>query len=111
MRPAGFPPGARIKDAHGWGVRVVDLRWLVPLNAAFIVEQARRARRILIADEGRRSAGAGEGVVTAIIEGGCGGRPSGRVVGADSDTPLAGAALLVVPGEDDTVAAAAKLDA
>jgi len=90
---------------------VVDLRWLVPLDTAFIVEQARRGRRILIVDEGRRSAGVGEGVVTAIIEGGFGGRPFGRVVGADTFTPLAGAALLVIPCEDDIVAAAAKLDA
>jgi 2-oxoisovalerate dehydrogenase E1 component len=32
-----------------------------------------------------------------------------RVVGADTYTPLAGAALLVIPGEDDIVAAAQAL--
>ena len=57
-------------------------------------------------DEGRRSAGVGEGVITAIIEGGFGARPFRRVVGADTYTPLAGAAFLVIPGEDDIVAAA-----
>src|SRR5690606_11385356 len=109
--PMSLRAARRIEAAHGWSVRVVDLRWLVPLDTAFIVEQARRGRRILIVDEGRRSAGVGEGVLTAIIEGGFGGRPFGRVVGADTFTPLAGAALLVIPGEDDIVAAAAKLDA
>jgi len=60
-------------------------------------------------DEGRRSAGVGEGVITALIEGGLGGTPLRRVVGVDTYTPLAGAALLVIPGEDDIVAAAAAL--
>ena len=89
---------------------MVDLRWLVPLNEEFIREQAASARRLLVVDEGRRSAGVGEGVVTAIIEGGFGARPFRRVVGADTYTPLAGAAFLVIPGEDDIVAAAAELD-
>jgi 2-oxoisovalerate dehydrogenase E1 component len=87
----------------------VDLRWLVPLNEAFIREQAAGARRILIVDEGRRSAGVGEGIVTALVEGGLGKTPQRRVVGADTFTPLAGAAFLVIPGDDDIVAAADSL--
>jgi 2-oxoisovalerate dehydrogenase E1 component len=107
--PMSLRAARRIEAAHGWKVRVVDLRWLVPLDEAFIVGQARDAKRILVVDEGRRSAGVGEGVVTAIIEGGFGARPFRRVVGADTYTPLAGAAFLVIPGEDDIVAAAAEL--
>ena len=108
--PMSLRAARRIEAAHGWTVRVVDLRWLVPLNETFIVEQARDAKRILVVDEGRRSAGVGEGVITAIAEGGYGGRPFARVVGADTYTPLAGAAFLVIPGEDDIVEAAAALD-
>jgi 2-oxoisovalerate dehydrogenase E1 component len=107
--PMSLRAARRIEAAHGWTVRVVDLRWLVPLNEDFIRAQARDAKRILVVDEGRRSAGVGEGVITAIAEGGFGARPFGRVVGADTYTPLAGAAFLVIPGEDDIVAAAAKL--
>ena len=88
---------------------MVDLRWLVPLNADYIVEQAKTAKRILIVDEGRHSAGVGEGVITAIAEGGHGARPFQRVVGVDTYTPLAGAAFLVIPGEEDIVAAADRL--
>ena len=54
------------------------------------------------------SAGVGEGVITAIVEGGQGATPLRRVVGADTYTPLAGAALLVLPGDADVVAAAEK---
>jgi len=107
--PMSLRAARRIEAAHGWKVRVVDLRWLVPLNDSFIVAQATKAKRIVIVDEGRKSAGVGEGVITAIVEGGLGHLPLRRVVGADTFTPLAGAAFLVLPGDDDIVAAAAEL--
>ena len=109
----GLPMSLRaarlIEQQHGWKVRVVDLRWLVPLNDAFIAAQAAGAKRILVVDEGRHSAGVGEGVITAIVEAGHGATPLRRVVGVDTYTPLAGAALLVLPGDADIVAAAAEL--
>lgn len=98
-----------LEKKYGWKTRVVDLRWLVPLNEAFIREQAKTAKRILIVDEGRRSAGVGEGIITAVVEGGFGARPFRRVVGADTFTPLAGAAFLVIPSEEEIVAAAETL--
>ena len=107
--PMSLRAARQIGDAHGWGIRVVDLRWLVPLNDAWIVDQARNARHIIIVDEGRHSAGVGEGVITAIAEGGLGAVPFRRVVGVDTYTPLAGAAFLVIPGEEDIVAAAEQL--
>ncbi len=108
--PMSLRAARRIEQAHGWKVRVVDLRWLVPLDDAYIAAQARSGRRVIVVDEGRRSAGVGEGVVTALAEAGLGHLPLRRVVGADTYTPLAGAAFLVIPGEDDIVAAAAELD-
>ena len=107
--PMSLRAARRIEAQHGWKVRVVDLRWLVPLNQDFIAEQARSAQRILVVDEGRHSAGVGEGVITAIVEAGLGAKPLERVVGVDTYTPLAGAAFLVLPGDDDVVAAATKL--
>jgi 2-oxoisovalerate dehydrogenase E1 component len=107
--PMSLRAARRIEAAQGWKVRVVDLRWLVPLNDSFIVAQAVNAKRIVVVDEGRKSAGVGEGVITAIVEGGLGHLPLRRVVGADTFTPLAGAAFLVLPGDDDIVAAAAEL--
>jgi 2-oxoisovalerate dehydrogenase E1 component len=90
-------------------VRVVGLRWLLPLNEAFLREQAAAAKRILVVDEGRRSAGVGEGILSALVEGGFGATPVARVCGADTYTPLAGAAFLVLPAEEDIVAAARGL--
>ncbi|HET6632452.1 MAG TPA: thiamine pyrophosphate-dependent enzyme [Rhodanobacteraceae bacterium] len=107
--PMALRAAKRIEQAQGWKVRVVDLRWLLPLNEKFIATQAASAERIIVLDEGRRSAGVGEGVITALVEAGFGATPLRRVVGADSFTPLAGAAQLVLPGEDDIVAAAESL--
>ena len=107
--PMSLRAARRIGQAHGWKVRVVDLRWLVPLNEAAIARHAGECRRILVVDEGRRSAGVGEGIITAIVEAGFGDKPLRRVVGADTFTPLAGAAFLVIPSDDEIVAAANAL--
>lgn len=107
--PMALRAARDIERELGWRVRVVDLRWLVPLNDAFITAHARRATRIIVLDEGRKSAGVGEGVITAILEGGCGAKPLRRVVGADTFTPLASASLLGLPDEAAVVAAAREL--
>ena len=107
--PMALRSARSIEKALNWKVRVVDLRWLAPLNDGFIAEQAKNAKHILVLDEGRKSAGVGEGVITAIVEAGFGSTPLERVVGADTYTPLAGAAFLVLPGDADVVAAAKKL--
>ena len=107
--PMSLRAAREIGARRGWKIRVADLRWLVPLNEAFIAAQAKGARRILVVDEGRRSAGVGEGVITALVEAGLGATPLRRVVGADTYTPLAGAAFLVLPGEADIAAAADAL--
>ena len=107
--PMSLRAARAIETQRGWKIRVVDLRWLVPLNEAFIATQARGVRRIVVVDEGRRSAGVGEGIITALVEAGLGATPLRRVVGADTYTPLAGAAFLVLPGESDIVAAATAL--
>ncbi|MGA9828098.1 MAG: transketolase C-terminal domain-containing protein [Rhodanobacteraceae bacterium] len=108
--PMSLRAAREIEARRGWQVRIVDLRWLVPLNEAVIAKQASNARRIVIVDEGRHSAGVGEGVITAIVEAGHGDTPLRRVVGADCFTPLAGAALLVLPAESDIVAAAESFE-
>jgi 2-oxoisovalerate dehydrogenase E1 component len=109
--PMALRSARTIEKELGWKTRVVDLRWLAPLNDAFIAAQAKNAKRIIVLDEGRKSAGVGEGVITAIVEAGYGNTPLERVVGADTYTPLAGAAFLVLPGDAEVVAAAKKLAA
>ncbi len=103
--PMALRAARQVAAATGKRTRVVDLRWLQPLNHDAIARHAGACERILVLDEGRRSAGIGEGVITAIVEAGWGNKPLQRVVGDDTYTPLAAAANLILP-TDDTVAAA-----
>ncbi len=107
--PMSLRAARAIEAELGWHSRVLDLRWLVPLNAGAIARHGAECRRILVVDEGRRSGGVGEGVITALVEAGLGERPIARVAGADSYTPLAAAANLILPQEADIVAAARAL--
>ncbi|WP_102788000.1 thiamine pyrophosphate-dependent enzyme [Stenotrophomonas bentonitica] len=107
--PMSLRAARAIEQQLGWQVRVVDLRWLVPLNAGFISGQAADAQRVLVVDEGRHSAGVGEGVITALVEAGLGHLPIQRVCGADTYTPLAGAALCVLPSDNAVLNAALAL--
>lgn len=107
--PMSLRAARQIEDSLQWKVRVVDLRWLQPLNEAAIARHAGECKRILVVDEGRRSAGVGEGIITAIVESGHGAKPLRRIVGADTYTPLAGAAFAVIPADADIVNAAIDL--
>jgi 2-oxoisovalerate dehydrogenase E1 component len=91
---------ARRLAARGIHVQVVDLRWLAPLPVADIVAAAESTGRVLVVDETRHSGGVGEGVVTALVEGGFPG-PIHRVASADSFVPLGTAAEHVLLSEDE----------
>ena len=93
---------------HGIAVTVVDLRWVVPLPSEDLLHRLSEFDRVLIADETRHDGGVGEGVVTALVEGGYDGAIH-RVSSANSFVPLGAAADLVLLSEDRIVAAALKL--
>jgi 2-oxoisovalerate dehydrogenase E1 component len=93
---------------RGVGVRVVDMRWIVPLPVDDIVREANATGRVLVVDETRRSGGVGEGVVAELVDAGFAGR-IGRVASVDSFVPLGDAARLVLVSEADIEAAADRL--
>jgi 2-oxoisovalerate dehydrogenase E1 component len=94
--------------AEGIHVTVLDLRWLSPLPVDELVAEARRTGRVLVVDETRRSGGVGEGVLAALVEGGCTG-PMARVAAHDTFVPLGEAAWTVLVREDDVLTAAREL--
>jgi 2-oxoisovalerate dehydrogenase E1 component len=107
--PMSLRAARTLERDHGVRSRVLDLRWLLPLNAGEIARHARDCARIVVVDEGRRSAGVGEGVITAIVEAGLGAKPLVRIVGEDTYTPLGGAANTVLPSDAAIVEAATAL--
>jgi 2-oxoisovalerate dehydrogenase E1 component len=96
---------------QGHGVRVLDLRWLAPLNHAGIAEHARICGRVLVVDECRRTGGGvAEAVMADLAE-----RDETRGVrvarhaAADTYIPLGPGAPLCLPSADSIEAAARAL--
>jgi 2-oxoisovalerate dehydrogenase E1 component len=99
---------ARRLAAAGISAEVLDLRWLAPLPVEDILAAAQSTGRVLVVDETRHSGGVGEGVVTALVEGGFFG-PIHRVASQDSFVPLGTAAAHVLLSEDEIEKAALGL--
>ncbi|MCB9465657.1 MAG: MFS transporter [Candidatus Eisenbacteria bacterium] len=101
----------RLLESEGIRCRVFDLRWLAPLDVEGMARHARECGRVLIVDEGRRSGGVSEAMITALVEQGLGGLPIRRVVGEDTYIPLGPAANLVLPSEEQIDVAVRELAA
>jgi 2-oxoisovalerate dehydrogenase E1 component len=99
---------ARRLAAAGMAAQVLDLRWLAPLPVEDLLAAARSTGRVLVVDETRHSGGVGEGVITALVEGGFAG-PIQRVASQDSFVPLGAAAEHVLLSEEEIEKAARTL--
>ena len=98
----------KLEAETGKKVRVLDLRWLKPLNAESMAKHARECGKVLVVDEGRETGGIAEEIF-AHLEEHAPGVPKHRVAGKDSYIPLASAANLILLSEDDIYATAKSL--
>ena len=89
----------------GIDLRIVDLRWLHPLNEKAIVSAVADCRKVLIADETRRSGSLSEKLMTILTEAGRGDDVS-RIAAEDCFIPLGPAAELVLPSRETIIEAA-----
>ena len=99
----------RIAQDTGARIRVLDLRWLKPLNGAAIVREAEAAGRVLVVDEGRRTGGIAEEILTLLDELARPGLAKARVTGEDTYIPLGPAADTVLASEAGIEAALRRL--
>lgn len=100
----------RLEREHGIGARVVDLRWIAPLDEECITHEIRATGRGLIVDEGRRTGGISEGILTMLVERAGSGMPKLlRVAAEDTYIPLGPAANTVLPTEESILQAALRL--
>jgi 2-oxoisovalerate dehydrogenase E1 component len=106
--PMSLRVAKRIEQATGKKCRVLDLRWLKPLNAKWFAAHARECGKVLVVDEGRLTGGLAEEIFTHLDEH-APGVTKARVSAADSYIPLADAANLVLLQEPEIEAAARKL--
>jgi 2-oxoisovalerate dehydrogenase E1 component len=92
-------------EASGMDLRIIDLRWLHPLNAEAIVAAVADCKKILIVDECRQSGSLSEKLMTILNEAGRGDAVS-RITAEDCFIPLGPAAELVLPSKASIIEAA-----
>ena len=97
-----------LEDEHGLKLRVIDLRWLAPVDEAALVEATKGCSRVLIVDECRRTGSQSEALMATFAE-----RAPDvlcrRITAEDSFIPLGRAATLTLPSRDSIVAGALEL--
>lgn len=98
-----------LEGQHGLQVKIIDLRWLAPLNEKAMVAAAENCRCVLVVDECRRSGSLSEAIVTAFVERAQKLPEIKRLTADDCYIPLGDAATMVLPGKDDIVRAALTL--
>lgn len=107
--PMSLRAARTLAQRHGKRARILDLRWLKPLNGELIARHAREIDKVLVVDEGRRTGGLSEEIFTAIEEHAGHGVLKRRVVGSDSYVPLGAAANLVLVSEAEILEAATAM--
>mgnify|MGYP005841186563 CR=1 FL=1 len=94
---------ARILEKEkGIQSRVIDLRWLAPLNIQAIIHEVRECAHILIVDETRRTGSLSEELLTRLIESGLD-QPVERLTAQDCFIPLGRAFEATLPKCADIV--------
>jgi 2-oxoisovalerate dehydrogenase E1 component len=97
-----------LAERHGLKLRVVDLRWLAPLDETAILEAVSPCRRVLIVDECRITGSQSEALMALFAEN-APGVSVRRIAAEDSFIPIGRAATLTLPSRDSIVAAALEL--
>ncbi len=101
--PMSLRAAKALREKHKVHVRVVDLRWLNPLNETLIIEQSQATGRVLVVDEGRRTGGVSEAILALIQEQGGSRVKSARLTARDTYIPLGPAADYVLPQDREVV--------
>ncbi|WP_210396662.1 dehydrogenase E1 component subunit alpha/beta [Motiliproteus sediminis] len=96
-------------EAEGVQLRIIDLRWLAPLNESAILDAISGCEHLLIVDECRRTGSLGEQLVTLVTERLKQPPKLSRISAEDSFISLGRAATATLPSRDTIVAAAKAL--
>ncbi|GHE91982.1 thiamine pyrophosphate-dependent enzyme [Thalassotalea profundi] len=83
--------------------RVVDLRWLAPLDEKGILAQVALCDQVLIVDECRQTGSISEALMALLVEAQLASKPIERICAQDSFIPLGSAAYEVLPSCQEIV--------
>lgn len=98
----------KILAGEGVKARVIDLRWLAPLDPDALLAAVGDAARVLIVDECRITGSQSEALMALFAER-APAKKLARIAADDSFIPLGKAATLTLPNRDSIVAAAKEL--
>ncbi|MBL7669843.1 MAG: hypothetical protein JNM39_05105 [Bdellovibrionaceae bacterium] len=57
-----------LREKHGIHCKIIDLRWVAPLNQEALAREVSTSKKILIVDECRKTGSLSEGLVTMLVE-------------------------------------------
>ena len=97
----------RLEEEHDIACRVIDLRWLSPLNIKSIRDACAPCRRVLIVDETRETGSVSEEIMTRLVESDLD-IPFSRVTAKDSFIPLGKAFAATLPSVQEIYETALK---
>jgi 2-oxoisovalerate dehydrogenase E1 component len=95
-----------LSEDHGVKARIIDLRWLAPLNEAAILEAVAPCARVLIVDECRITGSQSEALMALLAERAGHAPALRRIAAADSFIATGPAFGATLPSRDEIVAAA-----
>jgi 2-oxoisovalerate dehydrogenase E1 component len=98
-----------LKEKHNVHCKLIDLRWIAPLNQEALVEEMKNDKNVLIVDECRKTGSLSEGLVTMMVEH-MPKLPKIKVVAAhDCFITLGVAAAAGLPSKDEIIAASLQM--
>jgi 2-oxoisovalerate dehydrogenase E1 component len=92
-----------LSEQHGIRLRVIDLRWLAPLNMDGLFSAVSPCQKILIVDECRRTGSQSESIMSELLEEGIEGHRLSRLTAEDCFIPLGKAATLTLPSKESII--------
>lgn len=95
----------KVKQEQGLSVKLIDLRWLAPLNTQSLYKEIANMTRVLIVDECRKTGSLSEELMTWMVENIHPLPRIHRITAEDCFIPLAGAWEYILPSCDAIVAA------
>ncbi|MDG1287972.1 MAG: thiamine pyrophosphate-dependent enzyme [Rickettsiales bacterium] len=98
-----------LTEKHGIKSRIIDLRWLAPLDETAILEAVKSCEHILIVDECRVTGSLSEQLMALLMEKLSPLPALGRIAADDSFIPLGKAATATLPSAKSIVEAALEL--
>lgn len=98
-----------LQKKHSVELKIIDLRWIAPLDQEGLIKEIQPASHVLIVEECRKTGSLSEALVTLIVEHGKSLPQIKRIAAEDCFIPLGNASTLVLPSRDGIVSAALEL--